>query len=160
VTTTTDRHYLHRLGYHLQNRGLPDERIDDILAEARSHAALSGESLSAAFGAPREYARRWDGPPKRGRVLLTLLVGAAVALGSGALLVGAVRLAGATSWLVPVLLMLVGTAVLVGTAAVVPLQALRDPVSACPRVSRPVAVLTTLGVCALITASGFLGALV
>jgi hypothetical protein len=58
VSTTTDRQYLYRLGYHLQTRGLPDERIDDILSEAQAHSAHSGESLREAFGPPREYARR------------------------------------------------------------------------------------------------------
>jgi hypothetical protein len=160
TTDRTDRHYLYRLGYHLQTRGLPDERIDDILAEARAHAAHSGESLREAFGAPRDYARRWDATPSPRRWVRSLLFAAVGAVGSGALTVGAVWLAdGDAHGFSPVLLMILGTAVLVGAAAVIPLRALRDPVSACPPVPRRVAVLATLGMCLIIAGSGFLGAL-
>jgi hypothetical protein len=58
------------------------------------------------------------------------------------------------------LLMVLGTAVLVGIAAVIPLRALRDPVSACPRIPRRTAVLATLGLCLVVVASGVLGALI
>lgn len=160
MTATTDRHYLYRLGYHLQTRGLPDERIDDILAEAQAHSTHSGEPLREAFGAPRDYARRWDARPSPRRWVRPLLFGAAGAAGGGALLTGAVWLADADahgSW--PVLLLVLGSVVLVGAAAVIPLRALRDPVSACPRVPRRTAVLAALAFCLLIAASGFLGAL-
>jgi hypothetical protein len=161
VSTTTDRHYLHRLGYHLQSRGLPEHRIEEVLAEARAHVAHSGESLREAFGAPREYARRWDAAPGPRRWAQPLVSGAARALGGGALLVGAVWLAAPhapRAW--PVLLMVLGTAVLVGAAAVVPVRTLWDPVSACRRGSRRTAVLTTLASCLIVVAAGFVGAVV
>jgi hypothetical protein len=163
VTTTdrSDRHYLHRLGYHLQARGLPDEQIDDILAEAQSHAAQSGESLQEAFGSPRDYARRWDVPATRGRWLPVLAIGVAVAVGSAALYAGAIGLAGddAGFGLTPPWLLVLGTAVLVGTAAVAPLRALRDAISTFPRPSRSAVVLMTLGYCAIMVAAGVVGAL-
>jgi hypothetical protein len=160
TTPRADRQYLYRLGYHLQTRGVPDERIDDILAEARAHTAHSGESLREAFGAPCEYARRWDATPSPRRWVRPLLFGLAGAAGSGALTTGAVWLADRDPHgPPPVLLMLLGTAVLVGAAAVVPLRALRDPVSSCSRLTRRTAVLVALGFCLLIAASGFLGAL-
>jgi hypothetical protein len=161
VTATTDRHYLHRLGYHLQTRGLPDERIDDILAEARAHTAHSGESFREAFGSPREYAHRWDATPDPRRWVRLLFFAAVGAVGGGALNTGAVWMADADAhgyW--PVLLMVLGTVVLVGAAAVIPLRALRDPVSACPRVPRRTAVLATLGACLVVVAAGFLGAVI
>jgi hypothetical protein len=162
VTATihrADRQYLYRLGYHLQIRGLPDERIEDILAEAQAHTAHSGESLREAFGSPCQYARRWDMTPNPRRWVRSLLFGAVGAVGGGALATGAARLAGAAAWFWPVLLLVLGTAVLVGAAAVIPLRALRDPVSACPRVPRRTAVLAVLGFCLVIAAAGFVGAL-
>jgi hypothetical protein len=160
MTTTTDRHYLHRLGYHLQTRGLPDERIDDILAEAQAHSAHSGESLREAFGAPREYARRWDATPDRRRRVRSLLFGTVGAVGGAALATGAAWLADPGALGASLLLMVLGTAVLVGAAAVIPLRALRDPVSVCPRVSRRTAVLATLAGCSIIVASGIVSALI
>jgi hypothetical protein len=158
VNTTADRQYLYRLGYHLQTRGLPDERIDDILSEARAHSAHSGEPLREAFGSPREYAQRWDATPGPRRWLRPLAFGAAGSLGGGALGAGAAGLAGGAGAL-PVLLMVLGAAVVVGAAAVVPLRALRDPVSACPRVPRRTAVLVAVCFCLLIAGSGVLSAL-
>ena len=84
-----------------------------------------------------------------------------MAVGSAALLTGAVGLAddGPGFGLGPFWLLVLGTAVLVGTAAVAPLRALRDPISSCARPSRSAAVLTTLIFCAIVAASGVVSAL-
>jgi hypothetical protein len=57
-----------------------------------------------------------------------------------------------------VLLVVLGSAVLIGAAAVIPLRALRDPVSACPRPPRQTVVLVAVALCVIIAGSGVLGA--
>jgi hypothetical protein len=156
-----DRRYLARLAYHLQTRRLPDDRIDDILAEAQAHVSHSGESLREAFGAPREYARRWTGPARPRRRAAAIAGGAGAWLGTTTLLIGSAGLADDDFTLGPwpAWLLVVGTLVVVGTAAVAPIRRLRDPLG-CPQgASRRTLVLTALAVCTIIAAAGIVGAL-
>ena len=160
-----DRRYLDRLAYHLQTRRVPDERIDDILAEAQAHAAQTGETLQEAFGAPREYARRWaeTGVATGRRRLGTMLGALAAATGTAALLIGSLALADDETrfGLQPGWLLVLGTAVLVTAAAVVPLRRLRDPYSgSCRALSRRAAVLSALAYSGIMAGAGVLGALI
>lgn len=156
--TTTDRHHLHRPGHHRQSRRPPGDRIDDIPAGAQAYAALSGGSLGEAFGSPREYARVRPASPARPDPARALVAGIAAVVGGTALLAGSVRLVGSFDATALGLLVL-GLLVLVGAAAVAPLRALRDPVSAGARPARSTAVLLGLAGCVVIGGAGIVGAL-
>ncbi|WP_430754006.1 hypothetical protein [Micrococcus luteus] len=55
----TDEEWAARLAYLLRSRAdVPERRVDDLVAEARAHAADAGSSLAEEFGSPASYAAR------------------------------------------------------------------------------------------------------
>jgi hypothetical protein len=158
-----DRRYLDHLAAHLKLLDVPGERIGEILAEAEAHAAESGESLSEAFGDPKTYARQWAGCPKPslqwrsvGTAMIGCTGGLALSLGATGLAMDQrLPLVGWPTWT----LLVLGTALSVGWAAVAPLHRIRDPrTGALSGRSRTAVVLIGLLVCALIAGAGALGA--
>lgn len=59
MTPTSTEKYIDNLILALQLRGVPGEKIGQVVAEVEAHVAESGEDPSDAFGKPRDYARTW-----------------------------------------------------------------------------------------------------
>jgi hypothetical protein len=59
VTTTSTEKYIDNLILALQLRGVPGEKIGQVVAEVEAHVAESGEDPGDAFGKPSDYARTW-----------------------------------------------------------------------------------------------------
>ncbi len=99
-----EKRYLDELSYRLQLRGLPPDKIGDILAEVEAHLVATGEPARAAFGTPAEYAAMWASRSGRQRWPVIAL-GTLVAACSGfALAVGVLGVvdgrptSGVSSW--------------------------------------------------------------
>jgi hypothetical protein len=164
TVSKADRRHLEELAVHLQLRHVPGERIGKILPEAEAHTAQSGEPLREAFGDPKEYARQWAGAPRLRRRRTDAAVGVLSGLGGVALAWGATGLA--MDQRLPVLdlptwwLIVVGTVLVVGVGAFVPVNRIRDPrTGATSGWSRTTIVLLALGMCATVAAAGLVGAL-
>jgi hypothetical protein len=73
MTTATERRqrYLDQLVLSLRVRGVPGERLRDLVDEAHAHLEESGEDPEVAFGPPHAYAAELAGEPgpriRRGR---------------------------------------------------------------------------------------------
>jgi hypothetical protein len=158
-----DRRYLDELTVHLQLDRVPGDRIGEILAEAEAHAAATGEPLREAFGDPKEYAAQWAAPRPRRWWARAVVFGILGGLFSGLLTVGAHALAAGPENLPfdlplpPWALLVVGTLGVVGIAAVLPINVIRDPrTGARTGWGRPALVLLGLGLSVLIIAAGAL----
>ncbi|MDY6054969.1 hypothetical protein [Micrococcus sp.] len=59
ATPATDEEWAARLAFLLRSRAdVPEHRVDELVAEARAHAAEAGASLAEEFGSPASYAAR------------------------------------------------------------------------------------------------------
>lgn len=159
-----DRRYLDELTVRLQLLFVPGDRIGEILAEAEAHSAATGEPLREAFGEPAEYARQWAAPRRRRRWARAVVFGLLAALCSGLLTLGATALVtspdgwalGLPAWV----LIALGTLGVLGIAAVLPVNVVRDPRTGTRSGrGRPALVLLALGMCAVVVAAGLIGGL-
>lgn len=62
--TNTFSTYESRLILSLRMLDVPGDKIGQIVAEVQAHVAETGEDPEAAFGAPDEYAKQFDGGAK------------------------------------------------------------------------------------------------
>lgn len=120
VTSTSTERYIDNLIVALQLRGVPGEKIGQIVAEVEAHVAESGEDPGDAFGKPRDYARTWARDtdrstnwPERIRNTLGVVVCAA---GGWLLAIGVIRIVtGDTVWgLSPLVSVVLGVVLLTG----------------------------------------------
>jgi hypothetical protein len=126
----TDRRYLDRLAVRLRLAGVSGRRTGDVVAEARAHAAATGEALAEAFGEPRHHARQWERGSHGRRWLRALPHGLGAALGAGVLASGAVALGRSEPALLglPALwTVLASVAVVLAAAVLLPYDPVRDP---------------------------------
>ncbi len=138
TTRTDDQRYLNELTYALQLQKLSGARIGEILAEVEVHVAQSGESARNAFGDPQDYARQFALAPadNAGRAyggnryrggawsgIVTAAIGGwLLASGTIAGMTGETEI-GLPGWWAAAL----GAAIMIGTFALVPINAIIDP---------------------------------
>jgi hypothetical protein len=80
--TSSTATYRRELVQALRLRGVPPERIGEVVAEVESHVADTGEDPREAFGPAREYAVGFQQPVSRGsRVSLWVLIAASAVCG-------------------------------------------------------------------------------
>ncbi|WP_199433511.1 HAAS signaling domain-containing protein [Qaidamihabitans albus] len=133
MTTAPAERYIDNLIIALQLRGVPGEKIGQIVAEVEAHVAESGEDPGDAFGKPREYARTWArdiGRPVNspGRIRNVLGI-AACAAGGWFLAIGVLRtFTDETVWGLHALVsVVIGVALLVGGLLTVQKNVVIDP---------------------------------